>query len=506
MLALRTTPGLVELIVPAAPAVAAALVRAAVSDSAGSDARADIVQWLTRISDRELLVALRNAIVPVLGSRDSDLLYALLKELTQEEVPVILGTLWTRTQQFDSKALQAVIVDRVVRDYPIETRAWLQARVKWSTTVVDLFAATYAPTRHGLLEFLSSDTDLTHSQRGEVLAAFMRAIGRGALPHWFQDVVHSDLSLLLILLEAGESVEVNEQVIRLLDDLRDLPIARSPELIEKVLACRDRPYFGRLLDLTIRSLIVAYVSGEINEAAIRPIQNHVIAVPWFLSVEARDLRSLVTNDTWSSADRWSNAWRWLQQAPSALYAREQSALPVLVDALTRSHHSHWSDEIAIMWAEILRRCASESLGASNRLGLFVQALKFSFDHTSLPLGPVVAQAFPSVYSAITDGQGVPAETDPLFGMFDWDKGKELRRNLVDSFYYSHWRAGDLMMAAGDLSLLRKVFKRLVKKPRGVQYALAAIADLELRADGTAAGLAVELRRMLAQPDFYEEWV
>lgn len=93
----------------------------------------------------------------------------------------------------------------------------------------------------------------------------------------------------------------------------------------------------------------------------------------------------------------------------------------------------------------------------------------------------------------------------MFGMFDWDKGKELRRDLIDAFVYTNWPPGDLALAAGDLRLFRKIFKRLLRKPRGHQYAVAMYADLSSRTGDESRRFAVELSGMLDDPSFYEEW-
>ena len=153
----------------------------------------------------------------------------------------------------------------------------------------------------------------------------------------------------------------------------------------------------------------------------------------------------------------------------------------------------------------MRRSHSESGSAKIRLQLYVQGLKFSFEHVSLPLGPVVVECFHDVCKAVTNSPTLPSEAAPLFGIFDWDKGKALRRSLVESFLYSRWPPGDLALAVGDVRPLRKIFKQLMRKPNGGTYAQAAIADLERREVEKATILAQALRDMLAKPDFYEEW-
>ena len=65
--------------------------------------------------------------------------------------------------------------------------------------------------------------------------------------------------------------------------------------------------------------------------------------------------------------------------------------------------------------------------------------------------------------------------------------------------------GDLVLAVADVRLLRKVFKRLVRRHGGMRYARAALTDLEQRTDQIATSLVQALREMIANPNFYEEW-
>ena len=211
----------------------------------------------------------------------------------------------------------------------------------------------------------------------------------------------------------------------------------------------------------------------------------------------------MTDDTWSSALRWLNAWRWIAFAPSGLYTRKPTPVSDLIDVLCRLHHSEWTQKVSDTWSQILHRARLES--HSDCLALCVQALKFAFDNSNLPLGAVITEAFHEVYVAVTGSSTFPSEAEPLFGFFDWDKGKELRRNLIDTFLRSEWPPGDLVIAVADVRLLRKIFKRLMRKPNGEQYARTALADLEHRTDQSAVTLARALQDMLDNPDFYEAW-
>ena len=94
----------------------------------------------------------------------------------------------------------------------------------------------------------------------------------------------------------------------------------------------------------------------------------------------------------------------------------------------------------------------------------MQALEFTLN-TELPLSATVRAAFPAVYKAVVEQSPVASEADRLFS-YEWDKGKALRKNSIDAFYYSDWPAADLGLAAKELFGLRKLFKRVRRKWSG----------------------------------------
>lgn len=202
--------------------------------------------------------------------------------------------------------------------------------------------------------------------------------------------------------------------------------------------------------------------------------------------------------------QWANAWRWLGTAPDNVYSRRDAAVFQIVDQLLRSYSANWSPSIALTWADILRRM--RELGAEKELlACRVQALKFGFAHVRHPLGVVVADSFYDVYEVVTERPAPADQVSSLFSFFDWDRGKELRRALADSFMASQWNPGDLVIAGRDNSLTRKVFKRLMKKYGGPRYAQAALADLQSRSDLREDKAVRNWSRLVSDPDFFEEW-
>ncbi len=505
LIALRSVPAVAMYVLESAPEVGVAFINAVASRRTDSDMRANLIRWLGDVGDHGRSV-FRAALVPILDGGDADILAELLKGLRTEEVSIVLDALWSQTNQLEALVIRDLVVGQIARDHPGETRSWAQRLPRWTSTVAHIFAATYPQTQNGLVELLGDDVGLVKERQAEAVAAFIRRLGTARYPNWLRDLAYEQASLRLILLDgaSSESQEVSEQTQRLLREAPDLPVAHLPDLLPRVLEASDRPFFRTLLDVTMLSLIPGCITGAVHETVSQPFLANPIFAPWFQAVAPDILGSLVTRGTRSSESHWFNAWRWIEIAPETVYTREPSLLPGLVDALSRSHSSRLTHAMAETWSRVLRRTRTESRSYRTRLVLCVQALRFSFSNTHLPLGPVVAEVFQDVYTAVTQPI-CPAETEPLFGIFDWDKGKELRRKLIDSFETSQWPPGDLFLAIADGLLRRKIFKRLMRSYHGQRYAQLALADLERRERPDASFFAENLRQMLNDPHFYEEW-
>jgi hypothetical protein len=93
----------------------------------------------------------------------------------------------------------------------------------------------------------------------------------------------------------------------------------------------------------------------------------------------------------------------------------------------------------------------------------------------------------------------------LFGYFDWDKAKKLRKDVIEAYMSSCWPPEDLALTASKSQILRKVFNRLRKKWGGDGY-LRSVAE-GLRRRNTPEMLAIlgDLSGMMNDPDFFEPW-
>jgi hypothetical protein len=154
--------------------------------------------------------------------------------------------------------------------------------------------------------------------------------------------------------------------------------------------------------------------------------------------------------------------------------------------------------------KVLQR--SDRLGNFDlRIKLCIQALRYCLANRPFPLGSIVAEVFSEVHAVTTDKHST-VDTSSLFGFFDhWDKGKQLRRDLIDGFMGSGWSPADLAAAPKDDDLLRKVIKRLLRNYGGDRYLdrmREELSNSESKLHRTAKN---QLDRVLTELDYQDDW-
>lgn len=85
-----------------------------------------------------------------------------------------------------------------------------------------------------------------------------------------------------------------------------------------------------------------------------------------------------------------------------------------------------------------------------------------------PVSLMIAALFPVIYRKLTMNEDVP-DLLKIFPFFDWDRCKTARRELVDAFISSSWRAGDLALTAYRCGDVTRILKRVAKSYRGEEY-------------------------------------
>lgn len=500
--ALRSLPSVRASLVAADPSIALSYAQALFSRRTEDGIQQALTDWLRSSATAEQRRSLRHVMLSNLATGDIDLLGDLLRDVTEAEVDSVLTAL---AGSLGHSSVAKVVENTVVREHPAAAQSSLKRFITHDPEQVRLLASTYPASRQGLSNLLD-DADIDPAHRALSAAAFLIQLGRGRFPAWVRQSADGDARLFSALLHplAPKTPSIDNVVEQLLYECEDLPLAHFPVILAGITGFEECLFFPRLLDVFLRDLIRGYLDGTVTGTDVLHVMAHASASNWIRGAPYTDLRSLFTHQVWNRIDNWLNGWKLAQIAPSSLYERE-SLLPDVIDALLRAYYVAWSPIVAHTWTVVLQRSRTECPSPSTRLHLSVQALQYALSNPRYPLSEVVAATFLDVYRAVTSPTGSPSGTSSLFGWMSWDKGKELRKSLIDAFMNSQWPPGALALAANDSLLFRKIFKRVMRRSGGDRYLHAMLSDLRDRSSPDSRQIERTLAALLEDPNFYEEW-
>jgi hypothetical protein len=253
----------------------------------------------------------------------------------------------------------------------------------------------------------------------------------------------------------------------------------------------------------MRSAIRSYLHGAIESAEYQLWHNESWAREWISNVNPWVIVSVVRGAT-DQPESWGRAWKWLALSGPELYNRSGSIPESIIGILLSSSRGGYTDTVVTSWSEILRRIPASATGSSY-LKACSQAVGFAFSNPTLYLAPVVAQSFFEVHRAATSNEHLPHEASALFSYFDWDRAKELRRQLVEYFFRTNHPPRYLALASREAWLLRKIAKRTLRKWGGENYLHRVLDDLRANPNAAPGGLLAELETICSNPGYVEEW-
>lgn len=94
-----------------------------------------------------------------------------------------------------------------------------------------------------------------------------------------------------------------------------------------------------------------------------------------------------------------------------------------------------------------------------------------------PVSLMVAALFPVIYEELAKADDVSSLL-MFIPFFDWDRCKAARREVVNSFMSSSWRAGDLALTACRCGDLVKILKQVYRCYGGEKYLIQIEDDLD----------------------------
>jgi len=308
-----------------------------------------------------------------------------------------------------------------------------------------------------------------HGQIAVAAVAFAeRAVCSGAL--WCHERFARDATFWSVILDAPLEASAVALLSQALARLPRTAIARVAEAPERLSA-----FPSAVRDHAIAQWGIDWIEdgAAASEPAVWLRQKWVAA-----RLEADPMlvgQYVVTRKKWS-AESWLRAWKLAAALP--LSERWVTTVPEIIDRLLEKRPQKWEPAASQDWAAVLEAL---SVRPWLHLEMCSRALQYCFEHPRTALSRVVAAAFFTVHAAALEQR--PLSSWGMFAFLDWDRGLELRRQLVNAFCQGYWAPEDFVLAAREPWLLRKLCRRMLRQWRGHQLLENAYEALAKGADG-----------------------
>lgn len=100
-----------------------------------------------------------------------------------------------------------------------------------------------------------------------------------------------------------------------------------------------------------------------------------------------------------------------------------------------------------------------------------------YRNRSFPISLMIAALFPIVYRELSEADDIQSSSSFLFSFFDYDRCSTARKELVNAFMSSSWKAGDLALTAYRCCDAPKIFKQVARSHGGIEYLVRIKNDL-----------------------------
>lgn len=445
-----------------------------------------LASWYGEIRDAATRGALRKVLIPEIEhANDAPLLMELLRDISPPELEALLAAAESHVVTPELGRLYMELVgERFANDVTI----WASThRTKRATVAGYVVAGSVPLTPGGIQDATVID------ETGFILAAVIDRALRKAPSEWLRPAA-MEPAFWECLLSGLEDDFVATVLVRLVGTLDRSAIGRARNAH---VAIERAP---RTLQVhAVREVLLDHLLGSATSDDLQ----RWLGTGWASSVLTRDaslLRSVIANEVSIGSEHfdraWLGAWRTLEVVSSSV-PDMGGAIFEISGLLLWRRPLRWPLEVADIWRRLLKTTLH---GSSRHEAACAQALRFCFDNTKLPLGPVVAEAFFPIHAAAMKDQVRPSWD--VFGWTNWDKGGELRRRIVDAFSSGDWEPQWFVLAADQPWLLRKLCKRMLRQWRGQAFLERAFD--QLRAYPPTA-LTHELADILRDPEYVVDW-
>jgi len=459
-----------------------------------------IVEWCRAEQARSVRPSLRRFLLPeILDPGDAPMVEELLRDIGAEEVPEICDVIESR-DAFRSSPLSSVVSRLVGERHPISVRQWARTRPWCSYQTATAIAASYATTSEGFDEFFSAEV-LNSANQSLLLAAFIERASALSPPNWLLSLLEADVRCWELLLTGVNDKAVSEVIIKLVHGgLRRSPIARVSDSV-RMIGDVDGRDLSIVKEYAIRQLLADYLEELSDIEKVKLWFRESWVVETLNHIRADSIGTLLTDQFRRSSDCWTRVWKVVENIPDAVAFNNESLVHEIISDLLQNDPKQWTVAAADSWRQFLSKIA---WGDRVRINLCSQALHFALDHTRLPLASIVAETFYPVHQTAMEDR--PSQRYWfLWGFSGWDKAKDLRRSLVESFLQSKWPPWYFALSAREPWLLKKLCTRMLRQWNGLQFLELAYTGLKELSTPQAQELAGVLQTILQNPDLVEEW-
>ena len=480
------------------PEVAAVLLRA-VGSIDRERVISVLVDWCRTEQAMDVRPALRRFLLPeVTEPVDAPLIEELLRDLEPDEVPQICSVI-ERVEAFSLQPLPSLVARLIGERYPIEVREWSRTYPWHTYQTATLVAASYPATADGIKEIFPATTAIDINSP-LLLAAFIQRFSGYSPPAWLVSLLETEPRLWEPLLIGLSNSEVIDVVLRLARSLRRSAIARVPDA-ERMLGDFTGKGAESVRQHALRQLLTEQLEGTCDIGKLQRWLAKSWVVETLVNASAGFLRAIVADQLRRSDTTWSRSWELIESIPAVVAFKNAALVQEVVSVLLQFRSEEWTATSAESWRQLLLKVSG---GDHPQLDICSQALHFALEHARLPLGGIVAETFYPVHEAVMNDRSAQKSWS-LWGFGDWDKAKDLRRSLVDSFLHSEWDPLQFALSARKPWLLKKLCKRMLRQWKGSQYLENAYTGLKKRSDTEAQELAITIRQILTNPNVPEEW-
>jgi hypothetical protein len=479
----------------AGPVLGAAILRNATPDSRGH-AVSKLAIWCGAIEDQATRARIRSTLFPEISrASDAPLVEVLLDHVPADEVGP-LCELIDRREVFNTKAILGVIVKAIGQKHGEALRLWSMENEWNSPQVSALMASSFPLDEIGMSQLLTAGR-ATDRNRAHMLAAFIGRVSSYAVPRWLVEQLQGP-AIWQLLLDEVSTRDIEDCLLRLAREVVRSGFARAYSVLDR-LDQLSGTSADVLRKYALQQFVADYLRGRADDDAMRRWLSCVWISETLIALPTNAIGKIVVESTSSDRQAWARAWSFLVGLSDLTSERFGGHVLDTVSTLLNAPYDEWSDAVDEMWSHLLRRYIRD---ANRYSALCEQALRFALNHQRLSLAKVVAQSFYTVHeTAMADNWSVFSAWS--FG--DWDKGRELRRSLVDAFTQSKWQPEQFVLAAKEPWLLRKLCKRMRRQWNGERFLQEAHAALRRSPNPQNQQLLNALTEVLRGTSSLDDW-